>query len=154
MSETTHECALGDPPAAARQFLEEAAEAWGGSLESADGAADDTATLVIPVVAGLRRGFVAGPVHIERRGEGSHISFRVSESHFRVDLPSAITLLFGAFGALITLVVPFFPQLWQLVPAGVMLSIGAWLFIVARLRNSGPEEFFEDLATAEEPPGE
>lgn len=139
-----HGCNLEENSAGARRLLVEAAESWGGSFRDDEGG-EACGNLVIPVLAGLRRGFVGGPVRIETRGKGSHVSFRVEESQYRVDLPAALTLLFGAFGALITLVAPFFPKLWRLVPIGMMLTIGAWLFIVARLRNSGPEEFFEEL---------
>ena len=151
-----HGCDLEEDPAAARRRLAVAAEAWGGSFEEAPGTTHGTVhdSLVLPVLAGLRRGFVEGPVRIEERGKGSRVSYQVAESQYRLDLPAALTLLLGALGALLTLVAPFFPSLWRLVPVGMMLSVGSWLFIVARLRNSGPEEFFQDLETGEVLEGE
>jgi len=145
-----HRCDLETNLVETRQLLTATAEAWGGSFRD-DKTGEADGNLVIPVLAGLRRGFVGGPVRIEQQGTGSQVSFQVEESQYRVDLPSTLTLLSGAFGALIILVAPFFPKLWNLVPVGVMLSIGTWLFIVARLRNSGPEEFFEELQADEIP---
>ena len=52
----------------------------------------------------------------------------------------------AALGALATIFVWWVPALLPVVPLGILLSLAAWFFIIARLRNSGPEEFFEALA--------
>ena len=140
----THHGDLSMDPRQARKRLAEEAEAWGGGWKDDEGDGVD-GHLVLPVIAGLRRGFVGGPVSIEKRKGGCRISFRVDESDYKVDRASAITLVLGALGALLTLFAPLVPGLWRLVPMGILLSLGTWLFIVARLRNSGPEEFFEEL---------
>ncbi len=44
------------------------------------------------------------------------------------------------------MLVPFFPDLFQLLPFAVVLSLAAWFLVVSRLRSSGPEEFLGDLA--------
>jgi hypothetical protein len=149
----SHSCHLKTNLDETRHLLTATAEAWGGSFRD-DERGEAEGNLVIPVLAGVRRGFVGGPVRIEKEETGSQVFFLVEESQYRVDLPAALTLFSGACGALIVLVAPFFPRLWSLVPIGVMLSVGTWLFIVARLRNSGPEEFFEELQANETPPRE
>ena len=129
-------------PAAALPLLAETAELWGAEWQPA-GVAEGRLTL--PVMAGLRRGWVRGTVRVDRHEQGARLTFGVEERLFRTDVPAFVTLLIAAVGALMTLVAPFFPRLWPLVPAGIFLALGAWLFIVARLRNSGPEEFFKEL---------
>ncbi len=138
-----HRLELPKPAAAALGLLAENAEAWGGRWQ-AEGR--EGGRLGLPVVAGLRRGWVAGPVKVEAAGRGSRLSFRVEQSDYRLQKASVFTLVLAGCGALVTLIAPFFPALLALVPIGILLCIAAWLFIVARLSNSGPEEFFEDLA--------
>lgn len=133
-------------PAQALRRVAETAEAWdaGWSPEGVSGG-----RLVLPVMAGLRRGWVGGVVSVDRQGQGTRISFLPEESSYRVDRPAFVTLLVAAVGALTTVLAPMVPRLWPLVPIGILLGLGAWLFIVARLRNSGPEEFFEEVEGVE-----
>lgn len=137
-----HVLELDEKPRAAQRLLAEAAEDWGGAWQ----ARGRGGRLRLPVMAGLRRGWVAGEVTVEEAGDGSRLRLRVEESMYRVDRASVAVLLLAAGGALVTVLLPLFPQLIRLVPVGIVLAVGAWLFIVARLRNSGPEEFFQDLA--------
>ncbi len=130
-------------PRASLRLLAQAAEDWGGTWR-AEG--DRKGLLGLPVMAGVRRGWVEGEVRVESAGEGSRLSFRVVDSEYRVERVSVVTLSMAAVGALVTLFAPLFPRLIALMPAGILLAVGAWLFIVARLRNSGPDEFFEELA--------
>ena len=74
------------------------------------------------------------------------MTYLVDRSEYRVQKSAALTLLLAAIGAVITMIAPLVPSLWRFVPVALILCLGAWLFVVARLRNSGPEEFFEDLA--------
>lgn len=143
---------LAMEPAQALRRIAEAAEAWGAGWKP-EGVSGGR--LVLPVLAGLRRGWLGGEVSVDRQGEGTRVSFRPEESSYRIDRPAFVTLLIAAVGALITVLAPFVPRFWPLVPIGILLGLGAWLFIVARLRNSGPEEFFDEVkAGAEEPEDE
>ena len=146
-----------DPPACLR-LLARTADLWGGSWQ-ADGLCGGR--LALPVMAGVRYGWVAGEVEVEEvaaAGEagsaqtraGSRLRFRVDHSDYHIDKLSFAVLLLAGGGALVTVFAPFFPSLFRLVPLSVLLAVGAWLFIVGRLRNSGPEEFFDDLAEESE----
>jgi hypothetical protein len=139
-----HVLELDEKPRDALRLLAEAAEDWGGAWQPRLGGG----RLRLPVMAGLRRGWVAGEVTVEEGGDGSgsRLRLRVEESAYRVDRASVAVLVLAAGGALVMVLLPLFPQLIRLVPVGIVLAVGAWLFIVARLRNSGPEEFFQDLA--------
>ncbi|MEL7061397.1 MAG: hypothetical protein AAGN46_15345 [Acidobacteriota bacterium] len=138
------------PPASVRRELGEEAERWGGELAEVDGAL----RLTLPVIAGLRRGWVSGTLALDPSptdGGSTEIGFVVDQSDYIVDRATVVFLAFAAFGALTTLLAPFFPRLVPLLPAGIFLALGGWLFVVARLRNSGPEEFFDALRAAAEP---
>ncbi len=146
MPETPQEHALElpeDPRAVLRQVAR-AADDWGGIWQVRG---PDRGRLGLPVEAGVRRGWVAGEVEVEGVGEGScRLRFRVEESEYRVDQATVAVLVLAACGALVTVFLPFFPRLIRLVPVAILLALGAWLFIVSRLRNSGPEDFLQDLA--------
>ncbi len=147
-----HHVELDCEPEAAYARVAREAESWGGEWHR-DGAGG---RLQLPVVAGLRYGWVAGRLWVESRdAAGSRLVFRVEESGYRVQTASAVVLVIAALGALTFIVAPFVPVLWPLVPLGFMLALGAWLFIVSHLRNSGPEEFLEAVArVAAHPPEE
>ena len=104
--------------------------------------------LGLPVLAGVRHGWVEGRLTIES-GEGdpdgSILLYHVDKSEYRVRKRVVALLLFSAWAALVVLFFPFFPRLAALLPVCLMILVGAWLFIVGALRNSGPEEFFEML---------
>lgn len=138
-----HRVELREDPVAALNLVALAADEWGGLWESHG---KRGGRLGLPVLAGLRHGWVAGPVNAEPSAGGTVLTFEVEESRWHLQTASVITLLLAAAGALVTIAAPLVPALWRLVPLGIMLSVGAWLFIVSRLRNSGPEEFFELLA--------
>lgn len=138
-----HRIEIAENPVTSLNLLAHTAELWGAGwqAESRHGG-----KLVLPVTAGVRRGWIGGRVEVEARGAGSLLKFRVEESDYRVEKTTVLTLLMAAAGAAVTVFAPFFPRLIALMPAGILLTLAAWLFIVARLRNSGPEEFFEDVA--------
>jgi hypothetical protein len=129
--------ARADPEELLRRIAHEA-DGWGGAFEQ-DG---NRGSLQLPVLAGLRRGSLRGKVHVEAEGDGSRLTFEVEESVYRLQTTLVTVLALAAAGALVFLVGPFFPPLRPAVPLGFMLSLGAW-FVIAGLRNSGPEEFFE-----------
>jgi hypothetical protein len=141
VSEHRFDLPASDPRTVLR-LVGEAADAWGASWKSHG---DRALWLQLPVMAGVRLGWVAGKVEVESDGDASQLVYRVDDSEYHLNRATVFTLVLAAAGALVTVVGPFFPGLLQLMPIGVMLTFAAWLFIVARLRNSGPEEFFQDV---------
>ena len=139
-----HRHTVAFEPAPTLRRLAEQAQDWGGEWNP-QGVSGGR--LALPVLAGLRRGWVGGPVVVDRQPEGTMVTFREEAGEYRLDLPAVVTLVIAALGCLVTVAAPFVPALWSLVPLGVVLALAAWLFIVARLRNSGPEEFFAELVS-------
>lgn len=130
-------------PSAALKSLGSLAETWGGGWK---GEELDGGRLVIPVLAGLRRGYVGYAVSARSESKGTRLHFVEEESDLQVHKPTLIILLIAACAGLSTLVMPFVPKLLPLLPPAVVLCLATWLFIVARLRNSGLDEFMQDLA--------
>jgi uncharacterized membrane protein len=89
---------------------------------------------------------VAGQLTVEPTGDGSRLTYRVDASEYRVQRSAALTLLVAGLAAIVITIAPLFPVLLRLLPIAIVLCLMAWFFVVARLRNSGPEEFFEELA--------
>jgi len=141
ISEHRFELPATDPRTVLR-LVGEAADAWGASWKSRG---DRGLWLRLPVMAGVRHGWVAGEVEVETATGGSRLVYRVDDSEYHLDKAAVFTLVLAALGALVSIVGPFVPGLVRLMPIGIMLTIAAWLFIVGRLRNSGPEEFFADV---------
>lgn len=141
MSEHRFELPATDPRTALRR-VGETADSWGASWKTHG---DHGLWLRLPVTAGVRHGWVAGEVEVETGDGGSQLVYRVDESDYRLDRATVFTLVLAALGALVSVIGPFFPGLLRLMPIGIMVTVAAWLFIVGRLRNSGPEEFFEDV---------
>ncbi|MCP4659400.1 MAG: hypothetical protein GY856_28655 [bacterium] len=146
-SPTEHRIELSEDPAGCLRLVSRAAEDWGARWQVEGG---DGGRLELPVVAGVHRGWLVGRVTVEGLAEGSRLTFRVEESIYGVQTTTVTVLVLAACGALATVVAPFVPSLLPLVPLGIMLSVGAWFFVIARLRNSGPEEFLEALAMEEQ----
>ena len=134
---------LESTPSAALKLLKEKAEIWGGGWK---GEGLTGGRLVIPVLAGLRRGYVGYGVSVDGTPRKTTLDFKEEESDLQVHVPTLIVLLIAAAAGLTTMVIPFMPRLLPLLPPSVVLSLATWLFIVARLRNSGIDEFLADLA--------
>lgn len=137
-----HHVDLTRDPSGSLDLLSEEATSWGGSWRREG----QGGRLELPVLAGLRRGRVEGRITVAHTGAGSRLTFRVEKSRYRLEKTSVAVLAVAAFGALLFLLAPFVPRLLPAMPLGFLLTVAAWLFIVAGLRNSGPEEFFESLA--------
>lgn len=134
------------PPGTALAAVRQAAEDWGAEFtrEGSGG------RLRLPVIAGLRRGLVTGPVTVEPHEEGARVTFHPEESVWYVHTPAVVILLLAVFGAVLTVLWPFFPKLLAVAPFGAILALGGWFLVVSRLRTSGPEEFLEAVAAQEE----
>jgi hypothetical protein len=124
-------------PDAALSALRRAAEDWGAELRQEEGAS----WLHLPVVHGLKRGLVSGPVRVEAAGEGTRVVFQPEESRLYVQSASVFILAVAILGALVTVLWPFFPRLLPISPFGAILALGGWFLVLSRLRTSGPDEF-------------
>lgn len=135
------------PPDEVRRRMGPTAESWAGRWT---GAGDFSGRVEIPAIAGVRVGWLALDVEIlPDPPDGSRVEWRVAEERWQVQGTLVVILLLAALGAMTVVIAPFVPKLMPLVPLGIMLGIGAWLFVLARLRNAGPEEFFDQLAVAD-----
>jgi hypothetical protein len=148
-----HEIELETAPADALAALARAAEEWGARWEPGAGGG----RLTLPVVFGLRRGVAIGRVEAARLGDArARLTWSLEESHLEVHRASVVVLSLAGAPALAALAWPFYPPLLALAPLAAVLGLLAWWLVVARLRSSGPEEFFATLSVAapEEPPSE
>jgi hypothetical protein len=137
-----HAIEIPDRPEAALSAVARAAEMWGAEFER-DGAGG---RLNLPVVAGLRRGFVAGPIRVEPAGEGARVVFRPDDHDYYVHAPAVVILLISVAGALLTVLWPFYSKLVTVAPFGILLALGGWFLVLSRLRSSGPDDFLEMTA--------
>lgn len=138
----THEIALDEPPDLVMAAVARAVEAWGAELDRQGMGG----RLHLPFVSGLRRGLVAGTLTVEPIADGSRVVFRAEESTQYVQTSSVAFLVIAAFGGILTVVWPFYPQLLPVAPFGALLALGGWFLVVSRLRASGPEEFLATVA--------
>jgi hypothetical protein len=132
-----HTLRLEQRPDAALAALRRAADGWGAELQKEGSGL----RLYLPVVHGLRRGLIAGPVTVAADEGGSRLVFRPDESDLRVQIASVVVLLAAVGGASLTVLWPFFPRLLPLAPFGALLALGGWFLVLSRLRTSGVEEF-------------
>jgi hypothetical protein len=144
-----HEIDLNTPPDEALTAVERAAEAWGAELER-EGRGG---RLRLPVVSGLRRGVMSGPLTVEETPEGSRVLFQPEDSIQVVQAASVVVLLLAAAGGILTILWPFYPQLLPLSALGAVLALGGWFLVVSRLRTSGPQEFLGMVAAEAESGG-
>ena len=138
-----HERELDLAVAPLRERLAELAEAWAGEWtpEGAGG------RLALPVVFGLRRGELAGRVELTALGAGrSRLLWTIDRSELAVDRASVAILVLALLPTLGSLLWPFFPTLFALVPYAAVFGLLAWWLVVSRLRSQGPEEFLAALA--------
>jgi len=132
-----HALELAELPDAALAALRRAADDWGAEVRKEE----SDLRLYLPVIHGLRRGVVSGPVRVEPTREGSRVIFRLEESDLYVQIASVMILLLSVVGAVLTVLWPFFPKLLPVAPFGAILALGGWFLVLSRLRTSGPDEF-------------
>jgi hypothetical protein len=143
-----HAIDLDMPPEQALSALRQTAEDWGAHLQPGDTGSVDAAgsRLHLPVVAGIRRGLVSGPVEVQPAEGGSRVVFRPEQSVYYVQTPSVMILILSVAGAALTVLWPFYPQLMPVAPFGAIIALGGWFLVVSRLRTSGPDEFLTAVA--------
>jgi hypothetical protein len=137
-----HEIDLRLAPEEALTVLRRTAEDWGARFEP-QGAGG---RLHLPVLAGMRRGLVSGPVEVQPAVGGSRLVFRPESAVYHVQTAAVAILLVAVAGASLVFLWPFFPRLIAVAPFGAILALGGWFLVVSRLRTSGPEEFLAALA--------
>jgi hypothetical protein len=142
-----HAIDLDMPPERALSALRQTAEDWGAELQPGG----TGGKLHLPVVAGIRRGLVSGPVEVQKTAGGSRLLFRPEESVYYVQTPSVMILILSALGAALTVLWPFYPQLIAVAPFGALIALGGWFLVVSRLRTSGPDEFLAAVAATPPP---
>ena len=134
-----HSIELDHRPDAVLAALRRAVDDWGAELRKEESGF----RLYLPVIHGLRRGLVSGPVRVESFEDGARVVFQPEESDLYVQAASVMILLIAVAGGLLTVLWPFFPQLLPVSPFGAILALGGWFLVLSRLRTSGPEEFLE-----------
>jgi hypothetical protein len=150
-STAEHAIDLPHAPAAALRALGTAAEEWGAdfaphSSAATGGPGSGDGELRLPVVAGLRRGLLSGPVAVTPAGRGSRLVFRPVAQDYYLETSAIALLSVAAAGALLTVAWPLFPQLLPVAPLGAVLAVGGWFLVLSRLRGHGPEEFLASVA--------
>jgi len=147
LSPVEHAIDLPHAPAAALRALGAAAEEWGADFAPAV-TGGPGGELRLPVVAGLRRGLLSGPVAVTPApaGRGSRLVFRPVAQDYYLETTAIALLSIAAAGALLTVAWPLFPQLLPVAPLGAVLAVGGWFLVLSRLRGQGPEEFLASVA--------
>ena len=141
-----HERELDLAVAAVAERLADLADAWAGEW-TAEGTGG---RLALPVVFGLRRGELAGSVELTALDAGrSRLVWTIDRSDLAVDRASVAILVLALLPTLGSLLWPFFPALFALVPYSAVFGLLAWWLVVSRLRSQGPEEFLAALAKAD-----
>jgi hypothetical protein len=144
-SPAEHAIELPHAPAEALRALGAAAEEWGADFAPA-AAGGPGGELRLPVVAGLRRGLLSGPVAVAPAGHGSRVVFRPAAQDYYLETSAVAMQLLAAAGALLSVSWPLFPRLLPVAPLGVVLAVGGWFLVLSRLRGKGPEEFLASVA--------
>lgn len=137
------------PPQEALAAVATAAEEWGAVWHPGGSGG----RLQLPVRAGLRQGHQDGHVEISADDEGSELRFREERSELHLWAQAVVVLALGAFGGLMTVLWPFWPDLLEVAPFGAVIALSAWLLVMGRLENRGAQEFLElvrAVATADE----
>jgi hypothetical protein len=143
-----HAIDLDMSPEQALSALRQTAEDWGAHLQAGEEGSIETAggRLHLPVLAGIRRGLVSGPVEVQPAEGGSRVVFRPEQSVYYVQTPAVMILVLSVAGAALTVLWPFYPQLMPVAPFGAIIALGGWFLVVSRLRTSGPDEFLTAVA--------
>jgi hypothetical protein len=139
-----HAIDLPQEPEAALRAVGRAAREWGAEFRQ-DGRRGH---LALPVVAGLRRGLLSGPLTVEPAAAGSRVVFQPDQSIYYLQTSAVAVLLLAAGGGLLTVLWPLFPKLLPLAPFGAVFALSGWLLVASRMRASGAAEFLRSVATA------
>lgn len=96
-------------------------------------------------MAGLRRGVGEFELRLVAVPEGTRIEAIALGDELHLQRSSLVLLGVGGLGALTLIAWPFVPGLLVLAPLGIVAALAAWLVVIQRLRNSGVEDFLEEV---------
>jgi hypothetical protein len=122
------------------------AEEWDATWQP--GAEADPGTLYLPIVAGLRRGFLEARVTTAPDGSGVDVRVEPLREELHLQWNAVVVLGLAALGALTAVLWPFVPALQPLLPFALLIALSGWFLVVTRLRSSGVEEFFAAVGKA------
>src|SRR5260370_663910 len=97
-------CACSRPPVATASSSAEARRARGEAREDGGAECDPRGAggqLRLPVVAGLRRGLLSGPVVVEAAGQGARVVFRPAAQDYWLETSAIAVLVMAGAGALL-----------------------------------------------------
>jgi hypothetical protein len=137
---TEHAIDLPVQPGEALRAVGSTAEEWGADFEPRGSAGGE---LQLPVLTGVRRGLLSGPLTVEALAQGSRVVFKPVVQQYHVERTPVLVLLLAAAGALLAVAWPFFPKLLPAAPVGMVLAFSGWFLAVWRRRGKGPAEFLE-----------
>lgn len=143
---SVHRRSVAAPAPAVVRAAGEAAEDWGGTWEEEPGGGGRAGRLALPVAAGLRHGRIEGRLVARESADATALELVVETARYRLWTPAVAILVLAAGGGSLTVLWPFFPVLLPLAPLGALIALSAWLLVLARLQNRGPEEFLETVA--------
>jgi hypothetical protein len=112
------------------------------------GAQSQPGTLVLPIVAGLRRGILEARVGILPDSAGVEVRIEPVREALHLQGNAVVILALSALGALTAVLWPFVPALQPLLPFAILIALSGWFLVVTRLRSSGVDEFFEAVGKA------
>jgi hypothetical protein len=136
-------------PAEALRAAQAAALDWGAELDPHAGDGEAGAgggELRLPVVAGLRRGLLRGPLAIAAAAGGSRVVFVPAAKDYYVETSAVALLLVAAAGGLLTVLWPLYPKLMPAAPLGAVFALSGWFLVASRQRAKGPAEFMRSIA--------
>lgn len=123
-----------------REVVREVADAWGALWDSEQ---KEGGELVLPLMAGLRRGRLMGSLRIESDGRGSRLVLEETSRTYRLQKSAVVVLSISAAGAITAMLWPFFPDLLPVAGVGAVLGLLGWFLIISRLATNGPEDFLD-----------
>jgi hypothetical protein len=106
------------------------------------GSESEPGTLYLPIVAGLRRGFLEAGITTAPDGSGVEVRVEPLREELHLQWNAVVVLGLAALGALTAVLWPFVPALQPLLPFALLIALSGWFLVVTRLRSSGVEEFF------------
>lgn len=132
---------LDAPTERVLEALGEVARIWGAEFERLGTGGH----LEAPVAAGLRRGIVEAEVETRSAGKTTHLTLRTTRETYLLQTRELVVLLMGAAGGLFMVVVPFAPQLFDLLPMAGILLLLAWFLVASRARHRNLRDFLHEV---------
>ncbi len=134
------------PPDVAFDLAVEAVQDWGGEVDPA-GLSNRQGPLKVqlPVSAGLRYGWIDAYLSTHHTGSSCRIVLQVEDSHYHLHTSAVMVLLLGGLGGLSMLIMPLFPQLFELLPLAGLLLVLAWFMVASKVKHHDAQDFLREL---------